>query len=108
MAGACHTEADGYRIEEGRFGKCQPRLPEILAGGKNQFVFAGAEGIALEQRLVAAAVRIGNGGGEFGAALAFDAVERHRQVRGGFAQRRIEHMRGQPAGTGIRHDLSSP
>ena len=59
LAGVGHAEAQGHQVEEGRLRQRQPEAGEIGAEREVEFIDAGFEGIAFEQRRISAAIAIG-------------------------------------------------
>jgi hypothetical protein len=59
-------EAKRYRVEEGGLRQGHALSPQVIAGGKDQFVLAGGERIARQQRRVAPALARAENGRESG------------------------------------------
>ena len=74
---------------------------KIITGMKEQLVFALGEGIALQQRRIAAPIGIGHGLGEAGAGLAVEAIEFESDAMARASASGVEHM-----GCQIPHETS--
>ena len=101
-----HAKADRHDVEESRLRQLGSLAAQVVASFEDEFVFAGQELVAGEQRRIAAAVGIGGDLLEQGAHIAFDVEQRDRQPFSGLARCCIEDMGGEASAFSLCHSLS--
>ncbi len=87
-------EADYDLVEKGRGGESRTARGKIFSRVEHQFIKTGPKCIAGQQRFVAAAVPVGDGGGQQRSFLA-EVVKLDPNSRTGAAVGRVQNMRGQ-------------
>ena len=89
------AEAQHHYIQEGRLWQLHTTGAVIVAGAKLQLVYAAAVVITLQQRRVATAVAVGQGGGNQFQLRPFDAVQFNLDRAAGAAVRGVQNVCGQ-------------
>ena len=82
-AGIGKADAQRDDIEETRRRQLDAEIGVVVADGEVEFVDAGLQGRAFEQRRIATPVSVGHAGDEDAARLADDVHERHAHARAG-------------------------
>ncbi|MNN55608.1 hypothetical protein D3C81_1704930 [compost metagenome] len=90
-----NTEAQRHHVQESRIGQLRALCAEIVARGEFQFVHAGGKVGAFQQRLVAAAVVVGDHGLQGFAAIVDNFMESNRHPLSGRAGSGVKNMGGQ-------------
>ena len=90
------AEAQYDSIDEARLRQGDAGRSEVIAGVKDELVFAGRECAAFGKRRVAAAVRVGDGRGDKPMAIAAGHRKQFNpDARSRPAVRRVEHVSGE-------------
>ena len=91
-SGVGDAKAQHDAIHETRLGYLGTDRSEVVAGGEHQFVLACNERVALQQRFVAAAVVVGDGGFQRAARVDREREELDLDARAGTPDRGVEQM----------------
>lgn len=103
IIGGGDAETQHHLVEECRLRQLHAAGAIVVAGAEHQLIDPGTEVLALQHRLVAAAVVVGQGGGDQFQLLAFYPVQLDLDAMAGAAVCGIQYMRGQTS-----HGLRAP
>lgn len=91
------SEGDLDDVEEGRFGEHDAPPAKVIAHGERQYIAPQSEVFTLEQRLVAAAIGVGD---DFANDAAFTVEKAQVHACGRHAIGGVEDMGGEPSQVG--------